>query len=197
MGAGPHRSPLVLSVEGLVALLDFLDKPAAVVGAAGRVLGANQNFGEFLSRRGIAARDRLSAFLTAGDCEWVISGAAGADSQPGQRAGRLTFRGGEMHDVRTEVFSAGPEGLVTLLVVTPPETEPGGAALRASASLRHDIAGPLTAILGAAELLLLRGEGLAPEIRRSLTSILESCGKISEILQRSRREDRPAAGTPA
>ena len=60
----------------------------------------------------------------------------------------------------------------------------------ATAQLRHDIAGPLTAIIGAAELILMRRAGLSDDIRRRLEGILESCGRISGILERSRREER-------
>ena len=55
---------------------------------------------------------------------------------------------------------------------------------RASASLRHDLAGPLTAILGTAELLLLKGQNLPRDVRDSLGQILDNCGRISEILAR-------------
>ena len=60
----------------------------------------------------------------------------------------------------------------------------------ATALLRHDIAGPLTAIIGAAELLLLRKDGLPDDIRRRVEGILESCGRISGILECSRSEER-------
>lgn len=53
-----------------------------------------------------------------------------------------------------------------------------------AASLRHDLAGPLTAILGTAELLLLKGQNLPREVRDSLGQILDNCGRISEILAR-------------
>ena len=60
----------------------------------------------------------------------------------------------------------------------------------ALAQLRHDVAGPLTAIIGAAELLLTRKDGLPDDVRRRAQGILESCGRITEILERSRRDER-------
>lgn len=66
-------------------------------------------------------------------------------------------------------------------------TAPRGSAEEwgdGSASLRHDLAGPLTAILGTAELLLLKGQNLPREARDSLGQILDNCGRISEILAR-------------
>jgi signal transduction histidine kinase len=75
---------------------------------------------------------------------------------------------------------------LTLLVI-----DVGGAE-RAAASLRHDIAGPVTAILGATELLLARGGDFPAEARGRLDAILKSCERITEILHRRWADDRPA-----
>ena len=92
----------------------------------------------------------------------------------------LVSGGGQL--CRVETVSVDGTTAVLLLVMHE-DTEAGRRPdLRARSSLRHDLAGPLTAILGTAELLLLRGQQLPREVRDSLGKILENCGRITGIL---------------
>ncbi|UCF68004.1 MAG: hypothetical protein JSV80_01520 [Acidobacteriota bacterium] len=169
-------------VAGLVALLDLLDKPAAAVAAGGAIVGANRLFAELSSEMGVSVPPLEQAFdARARETlrRWVDA------ARPVERA-PLTFRDGRSRSVRAERVAGASEACL-LLVVDEPRR-----ALRLSpgtATLRHDLAGPLTAILGTTELLLVRGHDLPREVRDSLGEILENCGRISEILARHRREE--------
>lgn len=194
MGEAPARGVIEFGLAALRGVLDLVEKPAALVAGDGVIVASNEMFGALLSRRGIAASDRLSALLTGESFDRVMRGANSSPALAGRAPLELFFRGGDPASVLVETIPAGFAGGAAILVVAAPEVDEDEATLRAAASLRHDVAGPLTAVIGAAELLLLNAGSVAPELRRRATSILESCGQISEILQRRRAADRGAAG---
>lgn len=174
----------------LDALLGCLERPAAAVAADGRVAAANPAFVD-LARR--VARG------------WPV--AAEAMVAPGERAlfralvphavapetWRATFADGVVRGLRVQAVA--PLG-ATLLVI---DDAAGAAAAAAGseATLRHDVAGPLTAILGTAELLLLKGADLPPAAREGLGRIVQHCGRIAELLAASRARDAARRGGAA
>jgi signal transduction histidine kinase len=61
--------------------------------------------------------------------------------------------------------------------------------------LRHRLAGPVTAALGAAELLLTRPDlGLSDEARHGLDQIVANCTRMMEMLAASRADEMAATG---
>ena len=63
--------------------------------------------------------------------------------------------------------------------------------------LRHDLAGPLTAIIGTAELLLMRETGMEDETREGLRVILAQCARIADLIARDRSVEEGDAGGAA
>ncbi|MBP7148280.1 MAG: hypothetical protein KBD01_12090 [Acidobacteria bacterium] len=169
---------------GLVALLDMIDRPAVVLAGDGTVLGANQRFQVFAAALGGAWPVRPANLLAPGSRERVERLAAGVTTGPDPMT--LVFADGRQREFRAQRVETAPGRAVLLLVLAPDAAELPG--LRAEASLRHDIAGPVTAILGTAELLLIRDREMSAEVRSGLDQIVENCGRISEILARSRHE---------
>ncbi len=53
----------------------------------------------------------------------------------------------------------------------------------ARARFRHDLANPLSAILAEAQLLLLEGDRLDPEVRRALQAIEEQALRMRALLR--------------
>jgi len=54
---------------------------------------------------------------------------------------------------------------------------------RLQAKLRHDLNNPLTAIMGAAELILIKEKHLSEEGRKRVEMILGACTRMSEMLR--------------
>ncbi|MDQ7006037.1 MAG: hypothetical protein Q9Q40_02275 [Acidobacteriota bacterium] len=168
IGVVPERG---VSVEVLASLLHLLDRPALLIDDAGRMLarnGAAQGLGE-------PGSDVLALFearCRQGWSDWMAA-------DPGKRPPGPAFAGGPGGTARIEVFEKRGGGRVALVVA---EAVTGEDAI---VNLRHDLAGPVTAILGSAEWLLMRGFDLPREVRDCLGQILENCGRISEILARS------------
>jgi signal transduction histidine kinase len=188
MEAETARRAGEVSSTGLLAVLEFVERPAAVVEGSGRIVGFNEGFREFISRKGLTSVDRLSAALDPESCERVdLLGGRGGGAARRDRL-QLKFKDGASAPAHVQVLAAADGKLLTLLVIDVAGTD------RAAASLRHDIAGPLTAILGAAELLLIRGGNLPAEAREKLSAILKSCERIAEILHRRQAEDDSAGG---
>ncbi len=171
----------------LVALLDLVERPAAAVSATGLLLGSNRTFQGFAEAIGLAGAVQIETLLTSVSREECRSRLASAIRSPasGERTA-LTFLDGRARPVRLERVGGDGETSVLLLVID--ESDRRGAGLRARSSLSHDLAGPLTAILGTAELLSIRGAELPADVRDSIDHILENCGRISEILARGRAE---------
>jgi signal transduction histidine kinase len=65
--------------------------------------------------------------------------------------------------------------------MTPPDSKT--ELDRETARLRHDLNNPLTAISGAAELLLMKETGLTDEGRKRLQSILDACARMAARLR--------------
>jgi len=188
---GEERNPTMLHSEdrndqtaGLVALLDLIERPALAVASDGRVLGGNQYFLELLRSANITAASELSSFLADGSTTRVLSCGEGQSAQELD----LVFRDGLARSVRIEATRLADGQIIRLLVLS--KGARAGAGLRATSSMRHDLAGPLTAILGTAELMLMRGQELPREVRDSLGQILENCGRMSEILAKCSVQDR-------
>ncbi len=179
-----HHDDAFIDAAGLVALLDLIERPALAITRVGRVLGSNRRFHELLEDSGFIAAATLEAFLTGDSAERLRTACSGVPVAGLSESFALRFLDGSSHDAKVEVVPSkeGPETL--LLVLDAPYGQ--GPAHRAGASLRHDIAGPLTAILGTAELLLIRGQDLPREVRDSIGQILENCGRITEILAKDR-----------
>ncbi len=82
------------------------------------------------------------------------------------------------------------EGFPTGKVVTEAEAEKAvksarlDAILETAAALNHEINNPLTAVLGNAQLLLLQGQKLTPEVVEKLKAIEESALRIREVTLR-------------
>jgi signal transduction histidine kinase len=196
-----HRKEGGLSPAGLVALLDLVERPAAAVSDTGTILGTNQRFHDFVRSHGGGAPDDHLGGLLEPECSARTLRLA-ASAAPSRQEVGLTLRDGFGVGARVEVLPSANNTRLLLLVLDAPSPAPAEAAaqkwttgLRGTDALRHDIAGPLTAILGTAELLLIRGGDKLPrEIRDSIGQILDNCGRITEILHRSRSSDRGQSG---
>ena len=169
----------------LVALLDLVERPAAAISATGLLLGANRAFQTFAEQIGLAGVVQIETLLAPRSRDECRRGLAAATAAMADGESlELTFLDGRSRPVRVE--RAGGSGGASVLLLAVDEKSGRGAVTRAGSSLSHDIAGPLTAILGTAELLLIRGAELSPDVRESIGHILENCGRISEILARGR-----------
>lgn len=172
----------------VLGLLDLLERPAAAIGDSGTILGSNQRFHELTRRHGRAPYDQAAGLLADESlARLMILFERGAGTI--RERLELTWRDGQSVPVIIDVTpqSTGPRLAV---VVVDAATSPSGGAGAVSA-LRHDIAGPLTAILGTAELLMMKaGDRLTPEVRTAFDQIVENCTRMTEILHRSRGGDR-------
>jgi signal transduction histidine kinase len=168
----------------LVALLDFVERPAAVLSPGGALLGANARFAALADEIGLPDVSEFVSLLGAAEraplTDRFSSVATGAQ-QGGERAVR--FIDGVCRRVRVECHGEPGEEPMLLAVI---DARAADSVPRTRASLGHDLAGPLTAILGTAELLLIRGADLPEGVRQSLGNILQNCGRITEILARER-----------
>lgn len=172
------------SSAGLVALLDLLERPAAVVGRGGVILGANQRFLDLavslvspvpLSIQPLLAEESLGEFTRL----WE-------ESEPARSPLEFRFADGQVRPLRVQFLSTAGGSRIALLVVHHPAGAGQVRPLRGEPGLRHDLAGPITAILGTAELLLIRDVGLPAEVREALGQIIDNCSRMTEILARSR-----------
>ncbi|RMG47294.1 MAG: hypothetical protein D6718_04045 [Acidobacteria bacterium] len=165
-----------------MALLDLIERPAAAVTEEGKLLGGNALFGALAARCGHDAPERLAEVLPEEDARAVGNAVAGGDPPATVR-----LRDGREAPVRVQAIDAGEGPRYGLVVIETEETSSRRAAARACAALRHELAGPLTAILGTAEMLLVQRPDLPREVRDRLGEILDNCGRISEIITRARR----------
>ncbi len=169
---------------GVVGILDLLDRPAFALGGDGRLLALNAALAHF-------CRERLARDF--GGVEDLL------DEDDAGHLATLAREGGEIPRTRVEVLlrdgSPGrlrvqrvptAEGGVLVAVLESPAASP--VAADEVRTLRHDLAGPLTSIVGTAELLLGRGYEMPREMREALGRIIEDCGRITEILAGAPRE---------
>ncbi len=173
----------------LDALLACVERPAAAIAADGRVLGANAAFVDLARRvaRGWpVAVEALFAPSEHALFRALVPHAIAPESW------RATFADGTARSVRAQVVPA----IGASLVIVDDAAGPPAAA-SSEADLRHDVAGPLTAVLGTAELMLMKGADLPPAVRDGLTRIVQHCGRISEILASSRAREGSRRGGPA
>ncbi len=166
---------------GVVGILDLLDRPALALGADGRLLALNASLARF-------CRDRLGRdfagvgdLLAPDDAGLLVTLARQAGEVPRSRVGVL-LADGSPGRLRVQRMATADGGVLVAVLESPVA---GGRADEAG-SLRHDLAGPLTSIVGTAELLLGRGHELPREMREALGRIIEDCGRITEILAASR-----------
>ncbi|GEM_PF-3168064 len=188
------RSNRVHGDPVLSGILDLLGRPAVAISDVGATLAANEAF----RRLGIAAPSEFFIRLTSSSRARVMS-AISAGSYPA----RIEV---EFHDGRTcTVHLAGMEviGSSRPAYLAVFENHRVRSKQTRAPALHHDLAGPLTAVLGTAELLLLRERELSRDVRDSLGQILENCGRMSEILMRDRHaaaerspRDRRSPGPP-
>jgi signal transduction histidine kinase len=166
--------------RALTSLLQVVDEPAALLARSGRVLGANEDL------LGLARALGVSLVEEVGDIVPDLSTEDLPESAHVVVGRSVTLRGGEERGARLmRLEGLGVEPFVLLLLDQGAE-DAASASGRRSSRLRHDLAGPLTAILGTAELLLMREEGLDGETRESLEEILGQCSRISELIARDR-----------
>lgn len=167
----------------LVAILDLIESPAIVVISGGGLAGGNRRFRDLLERQRLGSPDRVQDVFARNSCLRLLQEPRG--QAPGRFHCELELVGGPRIPARVEVFDAeSPGGRAALLVVleiSRSERE----TLLGTRNWRHDIAGPVTTILGQAELMLLN-DALSPPVRKGLTQIRECCAQISDILARSR-----------
>ncbi len=184
----------------LVALLDFIERPAAVVAAGGSILGSNAAFLRLAETLGDPAPVSLRAVLSAEALAEVEKNVDPACSARARRT--LCCVDGLRRPVRVERIGRddAPQGSAATLVVIELSSDEGAwpVSTRAEALLRHDLAGPLTAILGTAEMILQRDPNLPRETQEKITQILENCTRMSQLLSASRlrEEGDPRQGIP-
>lgn len=160
------------------ALLSRLERPAVVIAPGGAVVAANRAFEELA--RGIAHAwpVPVEELLAAGERALfggLVPHAVAPETWP------VGFADGKTRTVCAEMVPALGGSIVT---IEEGEADPRNAD--GEAVLRHDVAGPLTAILGTAELLLMRGHELSADTRAGLERIVSQCGRVSEVLAASR-----------
>lgn len=178
-------------MESIITLLALIERPAAIVDVSGCTLAANESFRACVG--GAGSRSLAGLFGSA------IEGVLGAAMR--QRLGEpvvrtLPAREGPPTRVRAERFELrDTRALLVLLDRIPDDESSTDLPVEDTASaLRHDLSGPITAILGTAELALMRVEHeLSPEVRDALNSIMETCARISDILAESRERGRGRA----
>lgn len=169
----------------LEALLACLERPAAAVAADGRVIAANPPFVE-LARR-VARGWPVAAEALLAPAEHALFRAL-VPHAVAPESWRATFADGAARSIRAQAV---PAIRASLVIVDDAAT---GSASSGEAELRHDVAGPLTAILGTAELMLMKGADLPPAARDGLTRIVQQCGRISELLATSRAREAARRG---
>lgn len=190
----PPRRP----AEPLAILLERIPSAAAVLEGGGTIVAANARFRALLA-------DAPSP---------TLAGAFGRDAAALVDKA-ATLRSGDslahvVHDRATRTWrlnaeplsSPGTPRVLAVLeaidVVDPPRApiDADELALESDASaLRHALSGPITAILGTAELALMREAGnMSDETREALEQIMEACGRMSDLLARSRDRERSAQG---
>ena len=167
-----------MSSAALVAFLEMVERPAVVLEDRGAIVGFNTPFRDIARQQGLASPVLLNAVLDPQSCERLDLVRTREGGARIREQLQLKFKDGSPAPADVQVTATADGALLTLLVID------AVSADRAAASLRHDIAGPLTAIIGAAELLLIRGGDLPAEARDRLTAILGACGRISEVLHR-------------
>lgn len=171
----------------LQALLACLERPAAAIAADGRVIAANPPFVD-LARR-VASGWPVAAEALLAPAEHALFHAL-VPHALAPESWRATFADGAARSIRAQAVPAIRASLVTVDdAATGPAAAPGSEA-----DLRHDVAGPLTAILGTAELMLMKGAELPPAARDGLTRIVQQCGRISDLLATSRAREAARRG---
>lgn len=174
------KSSSTKAPTAIVSLLEVLDGPAVLLDASCRVLGANAQLLALASSLGVPLLE---------DAPDLVPALAPHDlpESPGVIVGRtLELRDGGTHEARLLRLEGIGSGPLVLLLFEPLCNETESASDRRSSRLRHDLAGPLTAILGTAELLLMREERLEGDAREALEEILGQCSRISELIARDR-----------
>lgn len=190
----PPRRP----VEPLAILLERIPSASAVFEAGGAVVASNARFRALLAdapsptlagalgRDAAALIDKAATLRSGGSlAQVVLDGTA--------RSWRLSAE---------PLPSPGAPRVLAVLeaidVIDPPRApiDADELALESDASaLRHALSGPITAILGTAELALMREAGtMSDETRETLEQIMEACGRMSDLLARSRDRERSAQG---
>ncbi|MCU0252944.1 MAG: hypothetical protein MUE47_00235 [Acidobacteria bacterium] len=170
----------------LDALLGCLERPAAVVAADGGVVAANPAF-VALARR-VAPGWPVPVEELLAPRERALFRALVPHAIAPETWG-ATCADGVSRSLRAQAIPALRAALVVI------DDAPGAAATaEGEAALRHDVAGPLTAILGTAELLLMKGSELPPAAREGLTRIVQNCGRITDLLASSRAREAARRG---
>jgi signal transduction histidine kinase len=166
-----------------------IERPAVLIGADGAVVLANERFRGLCEKHGAAAVEMGALLVPESNARLMLL--LGRTHPAGGEGIELVLRSGNHVSARAGVPEAGDGSRLLLVVVD----QPPGGGLSGASTLRHDIAGPLTAILGTAELALLRGgDRLAPDVRDTLLQIIDHCGRMTEVLQRSRAAGRAGDG---
>lgn len=195
----PHHE-LPIDPTALVALLDLIERPAAVVSAGGVILGSNAAFLRLAEMLGDPAPSNLRAVLSADSLASVEQA-----SEPAHSPRVPTMLGcvdGLRRSVRLEMVGSvdAPRRSVAHLLVIETSHDDGAwpASTRGEALLRHELAGPLTAILGTAEMILMREPNLPRGTQEGIGQILDNCARMAKLLSVSRlREDSdPRQGIP-
>jgi len=174
----------------LDALLACLERPAAAVAADGRVIAANPAFVE-LARR-VARGWPVAAEALLAPSEHALFRAL-VPHAVAPESWRATFADGAARSIRAQAVPA----IRASLVIVDDAAAGSAAAASSEAELRHDVAGPLTAILGTAELMLMNGADLPTAARDGLTRIVQHCGRITELLATSRAREAARRGGAA
>jgi signal transduction histidine kinase len=179
-----ERNQASETLERLLAWLDFIERPACLIDCSGQLIGTNAQFIPFLEASSGRSIDRASELFTPwcwGALQRLLET---GEIVPGSLP--LEFAGGMQRSVRLEPVESGRWTLM-IVEVGPSESSTRSApATRGESMLRHDLAGPITAILGTAELILSRGHELPREMRQDLGQIVENCARMSEILHAAR-----------
>ncbi len=174
----------------LGALLACVERPAVAIAADGGMIAANTAFVE-LARR-VARGWPVAAEALLAPSEHALFRAL-VPHAIAPESWRATFADGAARTIRAQVVPV----IGASLVIVDDAVGSSAAAANSEAELRHDVAGPLTAVLGTAELMLMKGADLPPAVRDGLTRIVQHCGRISEILASNRAREGSRRGRTA
>lgn len=171
------------ALSSLVALLDLLPQPTFVIAPSGLLLGCNAAMQQLAGQTmGAPLIDPLQLLSAAS----IARLTAAFEERPAPVTIDLDRADGSRQIARLLPLPASLPPWYAMVVVFEPLSAPAQASrtrtTRGEALLRHDLAGPVTAILGTAELLLVREPDLPRQLRDGIGQILDNCARINELL---------------
>jgi len=166
----------------LTAVLEMFERPAAVVALDGRVILSNRPFDSLANRTprdADAQFDSLIAPRSRPVWNAVLDRVARGDGRANEAA-ELDWIDGRRSTVR--LTRIGRDNAPAALAVV-------GCMGAAAVALRHELAGPLTSLLGTVEMMLAHEERLPEDVAAGLRRVLVEGGRMTALLMSAQRSD--------